>query len=163
VKNLVPETGGFKEFAQKFELEEQVLQEATLLLDLPVEDITKSLGRQLQMVDNTLMVDRQMTKGIDFREMEAKFDLKQKAIEFLKKFWKKLCKTACAWWKKNKDKIGQTLVAQLSGAIVAANIIPPPFGWVGGIIATIAVLLIKLGLDYICKQLTAGKLPSLPL
>jgi hypothetical protein len=126
-----------------------LLKESVLMLDRPFDDVYASLGMQLEVFESPMKAASWIDEGVDLRSMRVGFS--DRAYEFLKVYWKNICKYACEWWGKNKDKyVGETLVAQLT--VVLAPAFPPPWNVVAGILALVAVILIKAGLDTICEK-----------
>jgi hypothetical protein len=96
-----------------------------------------------------------MNESADAKKPKTKEDFKQKAIAFLKKFGENILKNTCAWWTDNKDKVADSskLIAAITPIIAAA--IPLPWGAIAGIVAIIAVILFKAGMDTVCPTGTA--------
>jgi hypothetical protein len=136
------------------EIPKHVLADATAFLDskYTMNDAYAALGMQLEAVEATekpMHIEAWMKESIDTTRM--KVDFADKARGFLAKYWENIQKNACAWWKDNKEKTGDKLVAGLTP--IVAGIIPQPWGAIVGIVVLIVVILIKAGLDTVC----AGK------
>ena len=142
--------------AQK--VSKSVLKNVSAFLDpkYTVDDAYAVLGMQLdalEALEKPKSFDVWMGVGVDTAKTRAYFV--RKAHEFLARWWNKIVENVCAWWKKNRDKVGDKLSAGLTAAIVAA--LPPPFNGIGGILAIIAAIIIKSGFDAVCKEKASKK------
>lgn len=110
--------------------------------NMTLEDAYVALGKQLIAVET---IDKPTLRG--FPTMN---ELKEKALDFLKKFGENIIKGVCEWWTNNRDLAGKTeaLVAGITPIIAVA--IPPPWGIITGIVALIVVIIIRAGMDTVC-------------
>jgi len=142
--------------AQK--IPESVLKDASAFLDpkYPIDDAYAVLGMELDAVEaleKPKSFDMWMRVGVDTAKTRAYFI--RKARKFLADWRGEIAKNACAWWKDNRDKVGDKLSAGLAVAVAAA--LPPPFNAIAGIAAIVAMILIKSGFDAVCKEKPAKK------
>jgi hypothetical protein len=142
--------------AQK--VSKSVLENVSTFLDpkYTVDDAYAVLGMQLdalEALDKPKSFDAWMGVGVDTAKTRSYFI--RKAREFLAKWWDKIVENVCAWWKKNRDKAGDKLVAGLTAAIAPG--LPPPWNAIAGILALIAAIIIKSGFDAVCKQKASKK------
>jgi len=138
-----------------------VLEDASAFLDskYSVDDVSAVLGMQLDAVE---AVNRPTQFGV---YMEAGVDLKKtipdfakRGLDFIKSIIDKLLEKVCPWWKNNKEKVGEKLVASLTAFIIGTKVIPEMYSAIAGIVAIVAVYLIKKGLDALCKNKQLAKL-----
>ena len=133
----------------KVRIPDILLKDAAKMLGRPLDDAYASLGMQLEVLERPMVAATWIGEGTDLRSQ--RLYLGDKAREFLKAYWKNIRKYVCAWWDKNKDKYaGEALIAQLTVVLVSA--IPPPWNAVAGVLALVAVILIKAGLDTVCEK-----------
>jgi len=135
-----------------------VLEDASAFLDpkYTIDDAYAVLGMQLDAIEaleKPKSFDMWMGVGVDTAKTKA--DFVRKGRDFLGRWWDKIVENVCAWWKKNRDKVGDKLAAGLTAAIVAA--LPAPFNALGGIVAMIFVIICKSGFDAVCKEKPAKK------
>ncbi len=114
-----------------------------------LETALATLGKQLDMIEQINTPKDLLAPPKRFAAKTAE-DFKKKALDFLKKFGENIVKELCRWWTENKDKVAkdETLIAAITP--VLAGIIPQPWGAIAGIVAIIAVILFKAGMNTIC-------------
>jgi hypothetical protein len=144
----------------KNEREIKAVKEAAEFIspDCKLDDALVTFGMQLdalEAIDSPKSIGVWMNESADAKKPKTKEDFKQKAIAFLKKFGENILKNTCAWWTDNKDKVADSskLIAAITPIIAAA--IPLPWGAIAGIVAIIAVILFKAGMDTVCPTGTA--------
>jgi len=158
----------------KVKISRAVLKDAVVMLDRPIGDAYASLGMQLEMFKRPISVTADLSRismgevpvavpGGKVRKRAAKtikivpvgppivtakmVDFRERGYGRLKKYWKNITKEACDWWKKNKDKTGEKLI---DGLALAVQTGVPPEWRIPGFLASIAVILIQIGLDNVC-------------
>jgi hypothetical protein len=137
----------------EIEIPKSVLKDAVAFLDAKysIGDVYAALGMQLDAlsaIERPMDMEKWMTVGVDIPKMKVGY--MKKGRDFLAKYWKNIQENACDWWKKNKDKAGDKLVAGLT-AVIAATL-PLSWAFIPPILALIAVILIKAGLDTVCEK-----------
>ena len=75
----------------------------------------------------------------------------RKGKEFLARYWEALRMEGCSWLSENGSKYaGQALISGLALAI--SHLFPAPWNVTGSVLAIIASILIKAGIDVLCDQ-----------
>ena len=131
-----------------------VVEYASLYLDpkYSIDDVSAIVGMQLdalEAVNTPTQLEMYMETGANLKKMKGDFG--RRGLNFLESVLKKLLEKVCPWWKKNKEKMGEKLVSSLTAFIQGTNVIPAQFNFIAGIIAMVAVWLIKKGLDSLCN------------
>jgi hypothetical protein len=116
------------------------------------------LGQHLSQMENpayAMTAVPQVQASFGARISLPKVDLAAKAKDFLKAYWPSILKESCDWWGKNKDQY--TGASQISAlAAVIAPVIPAPWGLIATVLAIIAVILIRAGLNALCQNLPSS-------
>jgi hypothetical protein len=115
----------------------------------------EALGTQISQVESPKLALIQTAKrqGLDFAiSLPNVFvNFKSKAYAFIRRYWPKLKNVVCPWWNKNKDSEDtKSFLKKL--ALLIVPLLPPPFNHVQGIPLLVAGIIIKYGLDTVCKQ-----------
>lgn len=131
-----------------------VVKTVTPLLDMDLDTCYLALGQHLSQVQNpahAMFSIQSVERSFGIKMPTIPADLATKAKEFLKEYWQNILKEGCDWWGKNKDKsAGATQISALAVAIAPA--LPPPFNALAGVLAIIAVILLRAGMDILCKN-----------
>jgi hypothetical protein len=132
------------------------------------EKADKLIAANITLEEAYLVLGKQLDAEEAFEPLRRGFksmstdDLKKKAIDFLNKFGENILKNVCEWWSKNKETVaGSTggIVAAIT-PIIAGALVGGPFGFLTGVIAAVAIILIKAGMDTVCPTGKAKR--SLP-
>ena len=127
------------------------LADASALLssEYTMEDVYALLGAELEIIEAlNKPTELNMWMGISEEPSTMKIDWTDRARAFLEKFWSKIVANVCKWWKDNRDKTSTQIIASITPLVAA--VIPPPWGWIAGIIAIVASILVKSGFDAAC-------------
>ncbi len=125
----------------------------------PMENAYQALGWNLHLLDNSMNTDEsksgptaQLFSIPQITDKDFSDTLKQKGYEFLKRFWPNILSESCNWWNQNKDKDPMEEF-KLQGVIsVLGNVLPVPYKFIPGLLAIIAGLVIKAGLNTLCEK-----------
>jgi hypothetical protein len=120
-----------------------------------LEDDFETLGMQLdslEIVNQPTKMRTWMAEGIDLTKQIREVFI-NKAKDFLKKYGENILKETCDWWNKNKDEAYDTssMIGFITPIITAA-LTTAGFGVVVGVVALVAVILIRAGLNTVCPS-----------
>ena len=134
-------------------ISDEILTAVTPLLDLDLDTAYLALGAYVSQVENpghALRAAWESAPASGWGPPTISVDLKAKARDFLKRYWRNILAEACEWWKENKDKYtGRAMISGLALAIAPA--LPPPWNMIAGVLALICVVLIRAGLRTLCE------------
>lgn len=135
------------------DLSSDVIEAVKPLLDKDIDFLYETLGAYIYQIEDpksAIALAQESRLGFRPQIPRPRMDFSRRGKEFLEKYWKNIIAETCKWWRDNMGKYSQDELISILAGIISKSL-PTPWNGIAGILAIIAVILVRSGLETICS------------